>query len=90
MNGMSSVSIPGKSCRNARGFTTAPDSRCEPGALPFSTTAIGTSPSRSASSGRSSRSCAARIAAASPAGPAADDQDPDVDALVGRVGRLAR
>ena len=31
--------------RSARGFTTAPESRCDPGWRPFSTTATGTSPS---------------------------------------------
>ena len=56
-------------CR-PRGLTTAPESRCEPGALPFSSTATGTSPSRAAVSGFSSISCPSRIAAASPAGPA--------------------
>ena len=55
--------------RNGSGSITAPDRRCEPGALPFSSTATGTSPSRSASSGRAATSCAARIAAAIPAGP---------------------
>src|ERR671914_672842 len=35
---------PRKSRRSARGFTTAPESMCEPGALPFSRTATGTSP----------------------------------------------
>src|SRR6266550_2052259 len=62
--------MPGKSCRSARGLTTAPERRCAPGALPFSTTATGTSPRRARRSGRSSKSCARRIAAARPAGPA--------------------
>src|SRR5215212_7035571 len=53
-----------------RGFTTAPDSRCDPGAFPFSSTATGTSPSRSAVAGSSAISWPSRIAAASPAGPA--------------------
>ena len=61
---------PSKSARSETGFTTAPESRCDPGCLPFSSTATGTSPSRSASSGASSSSCPRRIAHASPAGPA--------------------
>src|SRR3990170_8760201 len=67
---MSSVCRSGKSRQKARGFTTAPERRCEPADFPFSTTAIGTSPRRSFTPGFSSRSCARRIAAASPAGPA--------------------
>ena len=54
---------------HAIGLTTAPESRCEPGCLPFSTSATGTSPSRSAVSGCSSSSWPKRIAQASPAGP---------------------
>src|SRR6266508_1248997 len=73
---MSSVCMPGKSWRKARGLTTAPERRCAPGALPFSTTAIGTSPRRSRMSGRSSRSWARRIAAESPAGPAPTTRAP--------------
>ena len=61
---------------------------CEPGCLPFSSTATGTSPSRSASSGDSSTSWPSRIAQARPGRPRADDQDPDLDPLVRRVGRL--
>ena len=45
--------------RRPRGLTTAPESRCEPGALPFSSTATGTSPSRSAVSGRPRRAARA-------------------------------
>ena len=70
-NGIASVRTrPSKSVRSETGFTTAPESRCDPGCLPFSSTATGTSPSRSASSGASSSSCPRRIAHASPAGPA--------------------
>ena len=47
----------------------APESRCAPVVLPFSTTATGTSPSFSVSSGSSSRSCISLIAQARPAGP---------------------
>ena len=47
----------------------APESRWAPATLPFSTTATGTSPSRSLSSGSSSSSCITLIAQASPAGP---------------------
>ena len=61
---------PLKSRWRPRGLTTAPESRCEPGCLPFSSTATGTSPSRSAVSGSSSTSWPRRIAQASPAGPA--------------------
>ena len=46
-----------------------PESWCAPTARPLSTSAIGTSPSRSATAGSSSSSCASRIAQASPAGP---------------------
>src|SRR5919201_1777812 len=48
---------------------TAPESWWAPATLPFSTTATGTSPSFSVSSGSSSSSCSSRIAQASPAGP---------------------
>src|SRR5262245_31683411 len=61
---------PLKRLRSERGLTTAPESRCDPGCLPFSSTATGTSPSRSATSGASSSSCPSRIAQARPAGPA--------------------
>src|SRR5918994_3456596 len=47
----------------------APESRGAPGVFPFSTTATGTSPSFSVSSGSSSSSCISLIAQASPAGP---------------------
>ena len=78
-------SRPLKSRRSARGFTTAPESRCEPGCLPFSSTRDRhvAEPLR-ARPGRSSSSWPSRIAHASPAGPAADDQDADLDALVRR------
>src|SRR5262245_43122951 len=61
---------PSKSLRSDFGLTTAPESRCEPTCLPFSSTANGTSPSRSATAGSSSKSCPSRIAQARPAGPA--------------------
>src|SRR5687767_11775238 len=64
-----SVSRPLKSWRSGRGFTTAPERRCEPGCLPFSRTATGTSPSRSRTSGCSSSSCPSLIAQARPPGP---------------------
>ena len=63
------VSRPRKSSRNGEGFTTAPERRCEPGCLPFSRTAIGTSPNRSRTSGCSSSSCPSRMAQARPPGP---------------------
>src|SRR5215218_7968530 len=53
----------------AAGFITAPESWCAPATLPFSSTATGTSPSCSVSSGSSSRSCSSRIAQARPAWP---------------------
>ena len=81
------VALP-NSRRSARGSTTAPERRCEPGCLPFSTRATGTSPSRSATSGCSSSSWPRRIAQARPAGPGADDEHADLDPLVDRVGRL--
>ncbi len=74
---------------SARGLSTAPERRCEPGCLPFSSSATGTSPSRSAVSG----SCLDQLAEADRAGQArraaADDQHADVDPLVHRVGRRA-
>ena len=85
---MSSVWRPGKSSRNARGLTTAPERRLAPGARPFSTTATGTSPRPLADVGalleelpEADRGGEARRARA-------DDEDADVDPLVGRVGRL--
>src|ERR687895_1192350 len=53
----------------ADGRIIAPDSRCEPVVLPFSTSAIGTSPSDSSIASSSASSCVRRIAQASPAGP---------------------
>src|SRR5688572_15117609 len=53
----------------ADGSIIAPDIRCEPGPLPFSTSATGTSPSRSISFSSSEISCMSRIAHDSPAGP---------------------
>ena len=45
--GQSSSGRSGNSFFIAEGFIIAPDSRCDPGPLPFSTSAIGTSPSDS-------------------------------------------
>ena len=67
--GQSDSGTSGSSLRNADGSIIAPDSRCEPVVLPFSTSATGTSPRLSASAGSSSSSCVKRIAQASPAGP---------------------
>src|SRR5918992_835280 len=61
--------MSGNSLRIADGFIIAPDSRCDPGVLPFSTSAIGTSPSDSISASSSARSRLRRMAQASPAGP---------------------
>src|SRR5262245_20758637 len=61
--------MSGNSFRIADGFIIAPDSRCEPGPLPFSTSATGTSPSDSMSASSSASSCVSRIAQASPPGP---------------------
>src|SRR5216684_7385287 len=47
----------------------APDRLCAPHALPFSTTATGTSPRRSDSASSSASSCSRRLAHARPAGP---------------------
>ena len=85
---MSSSDVPGNSSSSGAGCTTAPESWCAPTARPLSTSAIGTSPSCSATAGSSSSSCASRIAQASPAGPAADDRDADLELLLGR--RLGR
>ena len=52
------------------------------GVLPFSTTATGTSPSFSASSGSFSSSCISLIAQASPAGRHPHDRDADLDPLL--------
>ena len=73
-------------CR-PRGLTTAPESRCEPGAFPFSSTATGTSPSRSAAPGSPPASWPSRIAAASPAGPAPTTRKPtSIRSSTGSVG----
>ena len=77
------------SLRMARGFMTAPERRCEPGCLPFSSTATGTSPSGLADVGMLFEELAEPDGAGQPAGAASDDQDPDLDPLVGRVGRRA-
>jgi hypothetical protein len=56
--------------------------------LPFSSTATGTSPSRSARSGCSSSSCPRRIAQASPAGPPPTIRTPtSIRSSGGSVGR---
>src|SRR6187455_1277115 len=65
----SMASRPANSLRIARGFITAPDSRCDPGCLPFSRSATGTSPSCSRISGCSSSSWPSLTAHASPPGP---------------------
>src|SRR4051795_11783327 len=67
--GHSDSSMSGNSLVNALGRMMPPDNRCEPGVLPFSIRATGTSPSASASCGASSSSCISRIAQARPAGP---------------------
>ncbi len=67
----------------------APDSVCAPVALPFSTTATGTSPSDSASSGSSSSSCMQPDRAGEAGRAAADDRDADLDPLVLGIGRRA-
>src|SRR4051812_11331450 len=78
-----------KSRRSPRGFTTAPESRWAPGARPFSTTATGTSPRRSATSGCSSSSCPSRIAHARPAGPAPTTSTPtSIRSSIGSVGSV--
>ena len=51
--------------------------------------ATGTSPSRSATLGMLLEQLAEADRAREPGGPGADDQHADLDALVGRVGRLA-
>ncbi len=76
---------PGTACCIADGSIIAPESRCEPVAFPFSTSATGTSPSDSASPGSCSRSCVSLIAHASPAGPPPTIDDADLDPLVLRV-----
>ena len=68
-------------------MTTAPERRCEPGCLPFSSTATGTSPSRSRVSGRSSSSWPSRIAQASPPGPPPTIRMPTSIRSSARVGR---
>ena len=74
--------------RSERGLTTAPESRCDPGCLPFSSTATGTSPSRSASSGLVLEQLPQPDRAREPRRPRADDQDADLDPL--SAGRSAR
>ncbi len=73
---------------SALGFTTAPERRCEPGCLPFSSTATGTSPSRSASSGLLLDQLAEPDRAGEAGRPGADDEDADLDPLVRRIRRL--
>ena len=59
----------GTASASRTGSIIAPDIRCEPGLLPFSTSATGTSPSDSISFSSSASSCISRIAHASPPGP---------------------
>src|SRR3954447_6703207 len=83
-----SLRRPPKSVRSDRGLTTAPESRCDPGPFPFSSTATGTSPRRSATSGCSSSNWPNRIAHASPAGPAPTISRPtSIRSSAGSVGR---
>ena len=85
---MSSSDVPGNSSSSGAGCTTAPESWCAPTARPLSTSAIGTSPSFSATAGSPSSSCAEADRAGQPGRPAADDRDADLELLVGR--RLGR
>ena len=85
----SSPPWPSKRRSSAPGRITAPERRCDPACLPFSTTASGTSPSRSATSGCSSSNCPKRIAQREPRRPGADHEHADLDALVDRIGRFA-
>src|SRR3954452_18496517 len=62
-------SSSGSSSRIAEGFITPPESWWAPATLPFSSTATGTSPRRSVSSGSSSSSAIRRMAQARPAWP---------------------
>src|SRR5215208_1175957 len=61
--------MSGNSRFMADGFIIAPESRCEPGLFPFSTSATGTSPSDSVSASSSASSWVSLIAQASPPGP---------------------
>src|SRR5437763_191878 len=61
--------MSGNSSLSPDGRIIAPLRLCAPHALPFSTTATGTSPSRSIHSESSARSWSSRLAQASPAGP---------------------
>src|SRR5271166_6543791 len=59
----------GNSSSSGPGRMTAPERLCPPQVLAFSTTATGTSPSRSIVSGSSASSCSRRLAQARPAVP---------------------
>ena len=65
----------------APGRAPRPRAGASPGALPFSSTATGTSPSCAAVSASAAASWPSRIAAASPAGPGADDEHADLDRI---------
>src|SRR3954471_2775667 len=86
--GQSSSGRSGKSSFIADGRIMAPESRCDPGPLPFSTSATGTLPSDSASLGSSSSSWVSLIAHASPAGPPPTMTTPtSIRSSSGSVGR---
>ena len=82
-----SVSRPLNSRRSARGLTTAPESRCEPGCLPFSTTRDRHVAEALGDLGMLLEQLAEPDRAGEPTGPAADDQHADLDPLVGRIRR---
>ena len=84
-----------RSPSSGRGSITAPESRCEPGALPFSSTATGTSPRRAGRLRILGGELAEPDRRGQPGRPGADDQDADLDRLgvarlLDRLGRAPR
>ncbi len=71
----------------ARGFITAPESRCDPGCLPLFEQCDRHVAETLANLGMLLEQLTDPDRAGQAARPAADDQDPDVDPLVGRVRR---
>ena len=79
---------PRTAARSAPGRITAPDSRCDPACLPFSTTREGHVAEPLGDVGVLLEQLPEADRAREAGGPGADDEHADLDALVDRVGRL--
>ena len=88
--GLRARAAPSSSRQSGSGSTTAPESRCDPGAFPFSSTATGTSPSAAGRLGIGGDQLPEPDRRREPGRAGADDEHPDLDRLgvAGRGDRL--